>query len=154
MRATDQIACGRRDRNGHKKASPQTSAGLSPMDQILHYRDVRYVIGHEQSSSRQWVIYPADGPADGARRGSATGDGYRGSFKVAVFAAQLAIDQWLDGDAPVSAQERIGAALHADRRTRTMAADEGHVVTERQQLVVNAPQQRGAIAIGEIGSSD
>jgi len=67
------------------------------MEQVLIYRDVRYVISHEQDSRREWVIYPDGGPPDGAERGFAAADGLRGSFKAAVFAAQQAIDQWVDG---------------------------------------------------------
>lgn len=66
------------------------------MEQILFYRDVRYVIRHEQSAVREWVIYPADGPPEGARSGRASADGLRGSFKSAVFAAQRAIDEWVE----------------------------------------------------------
>ncbi len=65
------------------------------MEQVLHYRDIRYVVGHEQELRREWVIYPEDGPPGGAARGYATADGLRGSFKSAVLAAQRAIDEWI-----------------------------------------------------------
>ena len=66
------------------------------MEQVLYYRGVRYVIGHEQSARREWAIFPEDGPTAGAARGKAVAESLRGSFKAAVYAAQLAIDQWLE----------------------------------------------------------
>ena len=66
------------------------------MQQTLNYRECRYVIGPENDRGRVWAIYPEDGPQDGADRGTARGEGLRGSFKVAVHTAQQAIDRWLE----------------------------------------------------------
>ena len=68
------------------------------MQQDLTYRDCRYSIGPEHDRGRDWTIFPADGPADGAVRGHARPEGLRGSFKVAVHSAQAAIDRWLSGE--------------------------------------------------------
>ncbi len=62
------------------------------MEQILHYRDVRYVIGPEQDGHRLWTIHHGDGTESGLSGGSGT----RGSFKTAVMAARDAIDERLD----------------------------------------------------------
>ena len=66
------------------------------MQQTLSYRDCRYVIGPENDRGREWAIFPEDGPANGAERGTARSEGLRGSFKVAVHTAQDAIDRWLE----------------------------------------------------------
>lgn len=65
------------------------------MQQILIYRECRYVVGPENQRGRIWTIFPEDGPAAGAECGMARSEGLRGSFKVAVQTAQLAIDRWL-----------------------------------------------------------
>ncbi|MCQ8278347.1 hypothetical protein NFI95_07770 [Acetobacteraceae bacterium KSS8] len=67
------------------------------MNQILFYRECRYVIGAENDRGREWTIYPENGPDEGAERGIARGEGLRGSFKVAVHTAQAAIDRWIGG---------------------------------------------------------
>ena len=69
------------------------------MQQILFYRDCRYVIGQDTDRGRSWTIFPADGPDTGAEQGVARGEGLRGSFKVAVHSAQGAIDRWLANNA-------------------------------------------------------
>ena len=69
------------------------------MEQDLVYRGVRYVVRSEIDGSREWVIYPDDGPTDGAAHGTARGEEgvlARGSFKEAALAAQAAIDAWCD----------------------------------------------------------
>lgn len=76
------------------------------MEQILHYRDVRYVVGTEHCQQRTWTIYPVDGPSCGAATGVVGTHGLRGSFKAGVMAARGAIDAWLDGD-----PAKRGAAL-------------------------------------------
>ena len=62
------------------------------MEQILIYRDVRYVIGPEQDGHRVWTVDA------GQERGIAVGSGVRGSFKAAVMAAREAIDRRLADD--------------------------------------------------------
>lgn len=66
------------------------------MEQVLLHRDVRYVVGSAHGDARNWVIFPKDGPADGAASGVARLQGTRGSFKAAVMEARAAIDAWLD----------------------------------------------------------
>jgi len=66
------------------------------MEQILLYRDVRYVVGPEQDGQRLWTIHLDGEPESGI----AAGSGLRGSFKTAVLAAREAIDAHLD--APVT----------------------------------------------------
>ena len=63
------------------------------MEQVLIYRDVRYVIGPEQDGHRVWTVEASQ------ECGIAVGSGARGSFKAAVMAARQAIDQRL-GDTP------------------------------------------------------
>lgn len=65
------------------------------MQQILTYRDCRYVVGPENDRGRTWTIFPENGPDGGAECGTARSEGLRGSFKVAVHTAQHAIDRWL-----------------------------------------------------------
>ena len=72
----------------------QPARGAS-MQQILNYRDCRYVIGQDTDRGRSWTIFPSNGPEAGAEGGIARGEGLRGSFKVAVHTAQSAIDRWL-----------------------------------------------------------
>ncbi len=62
------------------------------MEQILLYRDVRYVIGPEQDGHRLWTVHLGHD----AESGLAGGSGVRGSFKTAVMAAREAIDARLD----------------------------------------------------------
>ena len=71
------------------------------MQQTLFYRDCRYVVGPESDRGRDWAIFPDNGPQSGATTGRARSEGLRGSFKVAVQAAQAAIDGWL-AQAPTS----------------------------------------------------
>jgi hypothetical protein len=65
------------------------------MEQDLNYKGIRYIIGVDKGQGRSWVIYPDDGPAEGAALGQARITGPRGSFKEAVIAAREAIDEWL-----------------------------------------------------------
>src|ERR1700733_12682747 len=51
-------------------------------------------------------------------------------------------------------EKRIGQPLLADAGARTVAADEADIVAERQQLVLDRPDQRCMIAAGKVGSSD
>lgn len=67
------------------------------MQQVLSYRECRYVVWPETDRGRAWAIFPEDGPETGAERGTARSEGLRGSFKVAVHTAQAAIDRWLAG---------------------------------------------------------
>ena len=83
------------------------------MEQVLHYRGIRYVISHEQSGRREWVIYPPDGPDDGAERGMAAAESLRGSFKAAVHAAQRTIDALLDGTGLVNPEGTYSPAAPA-----------------------------------------
>ena len=62
------------------------------MEQVLLYRDVRYVIGPEQDGHRLWTVHLGTGP----QSGFAGGSGLRGSFKSAVMTAREAIDASLD----------------------------------------------------------
>ena len=66
------------------------------MDQVLHHRGVRYVVGHQVGAVREWTIYP-DGEACVQKGQTITAQGI-GSFKAAVRAAQAAIDVWLDSN--------------------------------------------------------
>jgi peptidoglycan/LPS O-acetylase OafA/YrhL len=52
------------------------------------------------------------------------------------------------------AHERVAAPLVADAGVGAMAADEGDVVAQRQQLAANAGEQRRLVAIGEVGAAD
>src|SRR5271165_3999466 len=54
----------------------------------------------------------------------------------------------------LSPQKRIGPAFRANGRTRTVAAQEGELVSERQQLCSDRVDQRVVIAIGEIGPAN
>ena len=72
------------------------------MEQTLVYREIVYVIGSEDRDGRAWAIYPHGAETRATAHGQARISGPRGSFKQAVFAAQGAIDQWLDSQSSVA----------------------------------------------------
>ena len=83
----------------HMPFDQQNVVGPSA-DSVLFHRSVAFSIGHLRNGVREWIIFPPDGPIDGARRGQVGAKGGAGSFRLAVNAAHAAIDAWLTGAPP------------------------------------------------------